>query len=223
MSERVRKGRHFRSVVFDFDYTLADSSGGVIECVNYALGSLGLPAGDPDLIRGMIGVSLPETYRELSGDRDGRRYTEFERHFVERGDLVMLEGIHLFDSVKPTVKTLLSAGLSLGIVSTKYRRRIEAVLAREGLSDAFTVIVGGEDVTAHKPDPTSLNAALARLGRIPGDVLYIGDSVVDAETARAAGVPFVGVLSGVTSRDALAAYRPFAILADLTGLPELVL
>ena len=217
-----RSGR-FRSVLFDFDYTLADSSTGVIECMNYALGCMGSPPCDPDRIREMIGVSLPATYRELSGDGEGTRYAEFERHFIERGDQVMLDGVRLYDSVRPTVEALVAGGLSLGIVSTKYRRRIEPVLDREGLRQAFAVIVGGEDVTAHKPDPMSLLTAIARLSRTPDEVLYVGDSVVDAETARTAGVRFAAVLSGVTSRDALAAYEPVAMLDDLTALPEEIL
>jgi phosphoglycolate phosphatase len=223
VSVRPAKARRFRSVIFDFDYTLADSSAGVIDCMNYALEGLGFPASSPDSIRAMIGISLSQTYRHLSGDSEGARFAEFEQLFIERGDQVMLDGVRIFDSVRPTVETLLSAGLSLGIVSTKYRRRIEAVLQRDGLTHAFAVIVGGEDVVAHKPDPISLNTALARLHRDPSEVLYVGDSVVDAETAQGAGVPFVGVLSGVTSREALSAYRPLAILADLNGVPEVAL
>ena len=213
----------FRSVLFDFDYTLADSSVGVIECMNYALGCLGSAAADPGSIRALIGVSLRDTYRQLSGDLEGARYAEFERHFIERGDQVMLDGVRLYDSVRPTVQALLAAELSLGIVSTKYRRRIEEVLDREGLRQAFAVIVGGEDVVAHKPDPMSLNAALDRLQRDPGEALYVGDSVIDAQTARAAGVPFAAVLSGVTPREDLAGYQPLAILDDLGDLLEVAL
>ncbi len=117
----------------------------------------------------------------------------------------------------------MAGGISLAIVSTKFRYRIEQVLLRDGLDHAFEVIVGGEDVAAHKPDPSGLIVALGRLGRTPAEVLYVGDSAVDAETTKRAGVPFVAVLSGVTPREAFAPYRPHAIIEDLALLPALVL
>lgn len=215
--------RRFRSIVFDFDYTLADSSGAVIECVNYAMGKMGLPASDDTTIRSAIGISLFDSYRLFSGDDDGKRFAEFRGYFVERGDQVMADGTHMFDSVRPAAEALVAEGFSLGIVSTKFRRRIECILEREALIHLFPVIVGGEDVSRHKPDPSGLETALAMLGIGPRETLYVGDSVVDAETAKAANVPFAAVLSGVTALDALAAYDPVAILEDLRSLPAVVL
>lgn len=223
MKAAVRSQPLFSSVIFDFDYTLADSSKGVIECMNYALEKMGLPTRSGKVIRKLIGVSMAETYEELAGDLHGGRFEEFQRLFVERADQVMLEGVRLFDSARPAVEALLAGGVSLGIVSTKFRYRIEAVLQRDKLEHAFEVIVGGEDVSAHKPDPTGLNIAIGRLGRSPAEVLYVGDSAVDAETTRRAGVPFVAVLSGVTPREAFAAYEPLAVIDDLALLPGLVL
>jgi phosphoglycolate phosphatase len=223
MSSVLAGSQRFGSMVFDFDYTLADSSAGVIECVNYALERMGLNASDPDAIRATIGVSLADTYRRLTDDSDAARSAEFERIFAERGDQVMLQGIRLFDTVRPTVEALCAAGLSLGIVSTKYRRRIEAVLERDGLERAFAVVIGGDDVQAHKPDPAGLEVALAALQRAPSEALYVGDSTVDAETARRASVPFVAVLSGVTPREAFSSYEPEAFLDELSLLPGLLL
>jgi phosphoglycolate phosphatase len=223
MNAPAAKARRFTAVIFDFDYTLADSSPGVIECTNYALQKMGLPAVEAEAIREMIGVSLAETYEELAGDRDSGRFEEFARLFVERADQVMLQGVRLFDSAKPAVEALLTEGISLGIVSTKFRYRIEAVLRRDGLEHAFELVVGAEDVAAHKPDPSGLRAAISELGKPAAEVLYIGDSVVDAETAKRAGVPFAAVLTGVTPREALAAYEPLAILEDLGSLPGVVL
>lgn len=223
MSAGADMQRHFKSVIFDFDYTLADSSQGVIECMHYALEKMGLPPRSADVIRKLIGISLAETYEELAGDLHGGRFEEFQRLFVERADQVMLESVRLLDSARPALEALLAGGVSLGIVSTKFRYRIEAVLQRDRLEHAFEVIVGAEDVVAHKPDPTGLNKAIGKLGRSPAEVLYVGDSTVDAETTRRAGVPFVAVLSGVTPREAFAAYEPHAVIEDLTLLPGLVL
>lgn len=210
-------------MIFDFDYTLADSSGGEIECVNYALRTMNIPPASNSDIHAMIGVSLPETFRKLTRDSNENRADEFVQLFIQRADAVMLDYILLFDSVRPTITKLMDGGLTLGIVSTKYHRRIAAFLSREDLTHAFKVIVGGEDVAVHKPDPTGLRMAIDKLGHPSSQTIYVGDSVVDAETAHRADIPFVAVLSGVTSKDAFRDYAPLAIINNLTQLPDLFL
>ena len=220
MTPPVSSACPFRSVVFDFDYTLADSTTGVVDCVNYALQKMGLPPAEVGAIQALIGVSLPETFARLAGHHLRERSEEFKRLFVERGDEVMVRGVRLFDRVEPTIEQLLAMGMTLGILSGKFRYRIEEVLRRDGLERAFAIIVGGEDVSDHKPDPSGLNLAIAALGRSRPEVLYVGDSTVDAETARRAGVPFVALLTGVTPRVAFSNYPAHAILEDLDPLPD---
>jgi phosphoglycolate phosphatase len=212
--------RRFQAVIFDFDYTLADSSRGVIECINFALGELGLPAVSDEAARCTIGLSLPATFLELVGLQYADQSDEFARLFVKRADERMSDLTVLFESVPEVIEKLRAQSLVLGIVSTKFRYRIETVLMREGLLDAFVIIVGGEDVAKHKPDPMGLLTAIERLGSVPASTLYVGDSVTDAQTAERAGVPFVAVLSGVTSREAFRDYPICEILTSLSDLPR---
>ncbi|MFL7792552.1 MAG: HAD family hydrolase [Anaerolineae bacterium] len=211
--------RRFQAVIFDFDYTLADSSSGVIECISFALGELGLPPVSDEAARRTIGLSLPDTFLELAGPRHIAQSDEFARLFVKRADERMSDLTVLFKSVPEVIERLRAQGLVLGIVSTKFRYRIETVLIREGLLDAFAAIVGGEDVARHKPDPMGLLTAIERLGSVPASTLYVGDSVTDARTAERASVPFVAVLSGVTPREAFENYSFCEILTSLPDLP----
>jgi phosphoglycolate phosphatase len=213
--------QELESIVFDFDYTLADSSVPVIDCVNYALAKLGLPAAAPEAVRRTIGLALPETLRVLAGEHNLDRAAEFYDYFVKRADEVMLDGTVLLEFVPKAVRVLRRSA-RLGIVSSKWRSRIETILGRERLLDPFGAIVGGEDVPALKPDPSGLRMALNMLDAPPERSLYVGDSVTDAETARRAGVPFVAVLSGVTTRNELAEYPAVAILDDIAGLQDFV-
>ena len=207
------------AVVFDFDYTLADSSPGIVECINAALAGVGLRPAPAERIRPTIGMSLPDAFRQLAGEPPGVEVEEFVRLFVQRADQVMADQTRIFAWVPAVLEELRQQGLALGIVSTKFRRRIEAILRREGLARAFSVVVGGEDVAAHKPDPGGLLMALDRLGCAPLEALYVGDSPTDAETARRAGVPFAAVFSGVTPREAFAGHQVGAVFADLRDLP----
>ena len=209
---------HFDAIVFDFDYTLADSSEAVVESIKYAFDNLGLCIPTDDEIKRTIGVSMGKTFEILSGKNDEVMIDGFIRFFKEKADEVALDKTYILDGVEDVLDKLKGNGLTLGIVSTKYRYRIVDVLSRDGLSDYFDIIIGGEDVAEHKPNPEGLNAAISRLGINKEKVLYVGDSITDAETARNAGVSFAAVLTGVTPETDFTEYATLTILQDLNGL-----
>ena len=217
------KNTNLQAVIFDFDYTLADSSQGAIECINFALDQMGLDRVSDEAACRTIGLSLHETFLTLGDHHEPDRCEEFYRLFVARAEEVMSNLTVLYESVPAMVETLRTTGLKLAIVSTKYRRRIDQVLTRESLLHGFDVVIGGEDVKQHKPHPQGLFEALQRLECSPECVMYVGDSVVDAELAKRAGVPLVVVLSGTTPRAHFALYEPVAVLEDVSQLPQLLL
>lgn len=215
--------RQFQAIIFDFDYTLADSSKGAVECINFALNSLGLPITAPEAIYQTIGLSLADTLVKLTGQASPAQSKEFARLFAKRADEVMTALTVLYETVPPTVHRLKKHGLKLGIVSTKFRYRIEGILTRDNLLDAFDVVIGGEDVTQHKPNPEGLQRAKERLNSLFSQTLYIGDSVIDAETAQRGDIPFVAVLSGVTPREEFGRYTVAGIVENLSQLAEWLL
>lgn len=210
-----------QAIIFDFDYTLADSSEGVIECINFALGRLGLPLATDAEIRKTIGLSLPDALVMLVGEGYVQHTEAFTRLFVERADEVMTDMTELFDIVPETVTALQNLGIRLGIVTLKYRYRIESVLRREQLTDAFEVIIGFEDVSEQKPNPTGLIAAMERLNCVRQNCFYVGDSLTDAKTAQQAEIDFIAVLSGVTPRAVFEDYDVYAVLKDVSELLNL--
>jgi phosphoglycolate phosphatase len=209
---------NYQTYIFDFDYTLADSSRAVVECANNGLRGLGLPEASPDAIRRTIGLSLPETLVRLAGEQQRPLADEFRRFWRQRSDQIMVDWTVLLPGAPEAVRELREKGFQTGIVSTKYRSRIEEVLRREKLSDAFEVIVGGEDVAAHKPDPEGLLRAIDELGAAPEETLYVGDSITDARTAERANVSFAAVLTGVTRREE---FEGLAVSRFLANLGEL--
>ena len=211
-----------KAVIFDFDYTLADSSPGIIECINFALSEMGHDHVSVDAACRTIGLSLSETFLALGEHHEPQRCDEFHRLFVRRADDVMVDLTVLYETVPEMVEALHRRGLRLGIVSTKYRSRITGVLEREALSHGFEVVIGGDDVKQHKPHPQGLFEAIERLECSAESVLYVGDSVVDAELAKRAGVPLVAVLSGVTPREHFEGYNPIAVLKGIEELPTIL-
>lgn len=212
----------FQAVVFDFDLTLADSKTAIVQCIRYGLDHLGLASLSDEHIVTTIGLSLPATLTYLTGIDDPSIVTEFENKVLERSDEITVALTTIFETVPPLLASLRSSGLALGIVSTKYRYRIETILRREGLLHHFDVIVGGDDVDRHKPDPDGLLLALDRLGCASEHLIYVGDHPVDAAAAQHAGIAFVAVLTGHSTRDHFAAHPVYGIIADLSALTRVI-
>ncbi len=212
--------RDSKAVLFDFDFTLADSSVGIIACINYALTRIGLPESPPEDILKTIGLYIPEALVALAGEEYRPRGEEFFKFFTEKADEVMADGTYLYPGASKTLPALDELGYLVGIVSTKYRYRIESMMDRDGLLDRLDVIIGGEDVTRHKPDPEGLIKAVGELGVGIEDCVFVGDSHVDAGAAQSADMPFVAVTSGTTSAETFTRYPNLAILpgiADIVG------
>ena len=207
-----------QAVVFDFDLTLADSTPGIVECVNHALRKMGMPPVDPSEIHRTIGLSLPRIFATLTGRSDPAEVAEFSGGFIERAEQVMADSTVIFPHVPRILSRLKTRGLLTAIVSTKFRRRIEGILARDKLIDSIDVIVGGEDVDEHKPDPEGLHKALSRMNVKAADSVYVGDHPVDAEAARRAQVPFIAVLSG---NSVASDFHPHEVRRILSSLEEL--
>jgi phosphoglycolate phosphatase len=212
----------FGAILFDFDYTLADSSAGVIECVNASLRELQLPLASPEIIRRTIGMSLPRTFVAVAGEQHAAKAEAFMAGFKRRADQVMAALTTVYPQVGPVVRELKRRGIRVGIVSTKFRYRIEQTLRREGLADLFDVIVGGEDVSEHKPDPQGIEQAMTALALTPSETLYVGDTTIDAQTAARASAAFLAVLSGVTHRHEFSEHSTVGIVDDLGQLLEIL-
>lgn len=211
-----------KAVIFDFDYTLADSSVGIIDCIQTAQAGMELPISSAPAIRDTIGLSVPDILVALNGEGQRERADDFGRRFQARADQVMADNTFVYDAVPGVLRTLAAAGLRTAIASTKFRYRIESILEREGLAELIDTVIGAEDVKVHKPDPACLIAALRGLDVAADEALYVGDSVVDAEAAQRATIDFVAVLTGTTQASDFGAFSSLAVLDDLTALPEWV-
>lgn len=208
----------YKTYIFDFDYTLADSSKGIVLCFRHILERHGHEGASDDDIRRTIGMTLEESFTRLCGVTDSNILYTYHKEYEKEADSLMTINTQLFPEVKEVLTKLKAQGAQLAILSTKYRRRIHELVDQEFPEGFFDLIIGGEDVTQLKPHPEGLQKALQQLGADPRQTLYIGDSIVDAQTAQAASVDFAAVLHGVTSRQELEAYPHIAIYTDLRGL-----
>lgn len=209
----------YTTYLFDFDYTLADSSQGIVICFQNVLNRHGYTDITDTQIKRTIGKTLEESFSILTGIEDADTLASYKKEYIREADTYMNVNTFLFPETVPTLTTLKEKGAKIGVISTKFRYRLKAVLDLHFPTDFFDIIIGGEDVKVMKPDPQGIQMALTKLKRNRKETLYIGDSIVDAETARNAKVDFVGVLNGMTTREELKAYPHRQILNDLSQLP----
>src|SRR5262249_55190334 len=147
---------------------------------------------------------------------------EYLTLYQEHGDAVMTELTILLPDAAETVRHLSLAGYRLAIVSQKLRYRIEEVLRRDGLDTLFGAVLGGGDGLAFTRDPRGILMAVERLGGTTANALFVGDTVIDAEAAKRAGVAFVAVLSGPTQAEEFAGYELLAAIEGVGGLPAVL-
>jgi phosphoglycolate phosphatase len=169
-----------------------------------------------------IGLTLEHTLIKLVGDQHIDKAKEFRHFFIKRADEIMADLTVLFTETPRVIKGLYNQGIKLGIVSTKFRYRIETILSRENLLNFFEVIVGGEDVPTLKPNPSGLLLAVKKLNLTSSEVIYIGDSIIDAETANRAHISFIAVLSGVTPQIAFKGSQVRGFLKNISELPKIL-
>lgn len=210
--------KRYRAVLFDFDYTLGDSTGPIVAGFRHTFAWMGWPEPEPEAVRRTIGQTLPEAYARLTGDRDPERGREFQRGFRSFSEERIVADTVLFPGAAELLRGLKAAGIAAGVVSTKPTETLRRIFQRQGLLPVLDVIVGG-DLAAHsKPAPDSLLLALERLGVGREQTLYCGDTVIDAETAHRAGTDFCPVLNGTTPERAFDPWPHVSVARDLPGL-----
>ena len=89
----------YKAVIFDFDYTLGDSTNGIVLSINHALEKLGFRAQDTKTIQRTIGLSLKDTLFELTGIQDEETAQKFTQYFKEKADEVMVDNTRLYEGV----------------------------------------------------------------------------------------------------------------------------
>src|SRR5438132_3664165 len=199
----------FKAVISDFDGTLADSYQAITASVNHVRALHQLPPLPEPEVRKHVGRGPGHllAYTVPGGEAE-KDLAAYKAHHPS----VLRSGTRLFPGVADTVKALHQAGLRLAVCSNKLRPFTLELLDYFGLAALFEVVIGPEDAPRPKPAPDMLLAALSQLGVAKADALYVGDMVVDIETARAAGVTVWVVTTGSDEPGTLRAAQPDRVL-----------
>jgi phosphoglycolate phosphatase len=190
-------------VAFDLDGTLADTAPDLAAALNHTLGVLDRPPIEPASVRNLIGHGARALLRRglaVSGEAPETLVDHGFPIFIDYYAAHICEGTLPFDGVETALDDLADRGVAAALCTNKPERLTRLLLDALGWNDRFASIVGGDTLSARKPDPAMLHEAIARAGG--GRAAFVGDSITDADTARAAAIPLIAVSFGFSDRPA---------------------
>ncbi|MBR9843096.1 MAG: HAD-IA family hydrolase [Rhodobacteraceae bacterium] len=214
-----------RTVVFDLDGTLADTSGDLLAAANACFRDMGfgdvLTQGRDEGIALRGGKAMLKAGLVRLGRMDMAVVEQYYPVLLEAYGGAIAQHTVLYPGAMDAVEALAGMGYGVGICTNKPEALAEQLMAELGAREAFGALVGADTLPVRKPDPEPLRETARRLGGDPAMTVLIGDSDTDRNTARAAGVPSVLVTFGPSGED-MAALEPEALLGDYADLPEMV-
>lgn len=167
-----KRKMEYKTYLFDFDYTLADSSRGIVICFRNVLTRHGHTDVTDESIKRTIGKTLEDSFSILTGITDKNTLISYKKEYVKEADIHMTANTKFFPETVAVLKALKKRGAQIGIISTKYRYRIHEMVDQHFPNKFFDIIIGGEDVKKAKPSPQGLLKALRCLHRKKKDTIY---------------------------------------------------
>ena len=192
-------------MIFDLDGTLFDTIGDIMNSGNELLHTYGkAPYGLEDY-KGFVGLGVERLVMALVSGR-GIEATDLAKIIKQYLDIYrrrMLETTSLYPGIAELINDLKVRGITLGILSNKPDNDVLLLVEHFNLGSSFAVVMGKRPELPIKPDPASLLHVLKVLGAKLEEVVYVGDTKTDIETAKNAGVTSIGVTWGFRSRQEL--------------------
>lgn len=190
------------TLVFDLDGTLVDTAPDLIASTNHVLDHLGLPPIDADSLRPWVGHGARHMIEKAIGPA-GENLTQDQRdalleRYLDYYGRNIAVGSRPFEGAVPALEKFQRAGARLAVCTNKNERMSKLLLDALDLSRYFAAVAGRDTLSAAKPHPDALLGTIRMAGGDPMRAIMIGDSGIDVATAKAAGVPVIGVSFGYT-------------------------
>lgn len=209
-----------KAVLFDVDGTLVDSLPALLAVARRA--APGLPVSE-QLVRRTLNQQSFFWDSLLPPEAPGRaeRIAAMTAEALRLWPEVLREHGRAITGLAATLDALLARGLKLGIVTGAREGSFEP-LRRTGVFERFASVITRAHVARGKPHPDGLLMGAESLGVEPAHAVYVGDTPIDVEAARAAGMAAVAVLSGAGDSALLSAAGPDRLVPSVARLPEVL-
>ncbi len=209
-------------IIFDLDGTLIDSSKDLAISMNATREQFGMPALDPALINSYVGNGAAVLVRRAMGPDSSEDLIQAAlAFFLKFYRAHALEHTQLYPGVREVIEKLSKRGNKLAVLTNKPVRISVDILGALELQEYFLRVYGGDSFPAKKPDPAGVNALVHEAQLSRAQTLLVGDSGVDVQTARRAGVRSCGVAWGFQP-EAFAVDAPDILIREPHELLNLV-
>jgi phosphoglycolate phosphatase len=208
-------------VIFDLDGTLAETAPDLMAATNHILGLHGRPPISPEQVRSFIGhgarALIARGFEATGAPVPEGRLEALYEGFVTHYSANIAAGSTLFPGARELLERCRKEGIVLGVCTNKLEGLSVQLLDALDASHYFGAIVGPDTIGIAKPDPAPYRETLRRLGGTHLRSVMVGDSETDIKTARAAGVPVIGVTFGYTPRP-VAEFGPDRLISHFDDL-----
>ena len=202
-------------VIFDLDGTLLNTYADIAAATNHALTLHGYPNHSVEVIRSFVGNGINKLFERAlpEGHKAQEEVLAIRADFVPYYNAHGTEKTFVFDGMRELIDRLTAEGVKVAVASNKYQEATRHLIPYFFPGVNFSAIFGQRDGIPTKPDPQIVYDIMRESGiEDAREVLYVGDSEVDMETAHNAGVDGVGVTWGCKTRELLASHKPYAIV-----------
>ena len=211
--------------IFDLDGTLLNTIADLAHSTNYALNKLGYPTHDVEKYNFMVGNGINKLFERAlpEGEKTEENVLRVRKEFVPYYDIHNADDSRPYPGISELLSYLQSAGIQLAVASNKYQAATEKLVAHYFPEIRFTAVFGQREGGNVKPDPTVGVDILKLANGEKEDVLYVGDSGVDMQTAANAGVIACGVTWGFRPQAELEEFSPAYIVDIAEEIKGLIL
>ena len=215
----------YRAVLFDLDGTLLDTLEDLATAANRVLMAMALPPHPVAAYRTFVGEGLSTLVERIlpATERTPERVAEAMHHFETVYATTWHERSAPYPGIADMLDLLASHGIRLSILSNKPDAFTRLCVHRLLANWRFDPLLGQRPGVPKKPDPAAALEIASLLGLQAAEILYVGDSGVDMQTARAAGMDAIGVLWGFRGAEELLAAGACRLIAHPGELPPVVL
>lgn len=210
-----------RVVIFDWDGTVMDSVGKIVNSVRIAAERLTLPVPTEHAAKQIIGLSLDPAFKTLFPDSTAAERELLSEHYKDVYSNVDKTPTPLFDGAELVFSTLRQRGYQLAVATGKARRGLDRMFAETKTGHHF-VTSRCSDEAQSKPHPQMLQHILSELQLVPAQAVMIGDSRYDLMMAHSIEMPRIGVTHGVHGHAEFAPFNPYAVVDNLKALLDIL-
>ena len=212
-------------VIFDLDGTLLDTIADLAAATNFALTQYGLPTHNEGEYKFFVGNGINKLFeRALPEDKRNDEYImKIRSEFVPYYDAHNSDLSKPYSGMNSLLSDLQKNNIQIAVASNKYQAAAVKLVKQFFPDIDFCEILGQREGVPSKPDPTIVNEISEHAGICKKEIVYVGDSCVDMETGKNAGVKTVGVSWGFRPRTELEAYKPDFIADDAASLRKYLL